>query len=97
LARFVCSYTISRCFSMTLHDAATPGVYQIEKSLGSRIGHFGMTCTFPLYKGCRRRASSDGLVATEIRSCTEDINRLLSRRYEEPPSRIRSLSFMISL
>ena len=51
-------------------------MYQIEKSLKPRIGHFGKTCTLPLYKGWSRTTSSEGFVATETRSCTEGINQL---------------------
>ena len=51
-------------------------MYQIEKSLKPRIGHFGKTCTLPLYKGWSRTTSSEGFVATETRSCAEGINQL---------------------
>jgi len=47
LARLVCSNDSSGSRSITLHDAATPGVYQTEKSANERIAHLGSVCILP--------------------------------------------------
>jgi len=44
---FVCVKTCSGSSLIFRHEAATPGVYQIAKSAGVRIAHFGMICIFP--------------------------------------------------
>jgi hypothetical protein len=51
-----------------LQIAATPGVYQIEKSSAPRTGHFGMIWILPLYREWSRKASSDGFVVIARRS-----------------------------
>ncbi len=47
-ARLVCSNDFSGWAWMSLHGAATPGVYQMAKSLKSRMQHLGTTWYLPL-------------------------------------------------
>ncbi len=47
LPRFVCCHDFSGFASISRQGAATPGVYQIEKSLTSRTGTLGAICTLP--------------------------------------------------
>jgi hypothetical protein len=46
-ALLVWAKSCSECDAMSRQGTATPGVYQIEKSLQSLILHFGVTSNFP--------------------------------------------------
>jgi hypothetical protein len=47
LALPVCAYTASGSAWMARQGAATPGVYQTEKSSKPRIAHRGSVCSLP--------------------------------------------------
>ena len=70
LALLVCANTRSGCWAISRQGAATPGVYQIEKSLQLRMAHFGVTSSLPRYNGCSRMASSPGFCALAKSSAT---------------------------
>jgi hypothetical protein len=55
---------------MSRQGAATPGVYQIEKSSQLRMAHLGVTSSLPRYSGCNRIASSPGFWALAKSSAT---------------------------